>query len=156
VTDAIEKLLDRLPDGSDPRTHVLFQAEIGAARAELGALRAENAEQFIRLRGADRLAAAVDRAVRRNALDARSEIADARLDYGEPAQLDAKLKAEEQEVAALRAEHEAVAKAREALAFTIGVLDNVIMYRTTNDAHNEKMAKARAALALLGEGHADE
>jgi len=46
-----------------------------------------------------------------------------------------------------RASDEAVAKAREALAFTIGVLDNVIMYRTTNDAHNAKMAEVRAALA---------
>jgi len=58
--------------------------------------------------------------------------------------------------AAWDADHEAVAKAREALAFTIGVLDNVIMYRTTNDAHNAKMAEVRAALALLGEDHKAE
>jgi hypothetical protein len=42
-------------------------------------------------------------------------------------------------------------KARAALRFTIDVIDNVVQYRTTDEAHNAKMAEAREALAPLKE-----
>lgn len=42
------------------------------------------AEATLKLRDANILAAAIDVSIRRNALDPRSEIADCRLDYGEP------------------------------------------------------------------------
>ena len=56
--------------------------EIDALRAEVEALR-EPAPSWAQ-QGADILAAAVDDAIRRGALDARSLIADCRLDYGRP------------------------------------------------------------------------
>lgn len=48
------------------------------------ALRSESAPRMWNERAADRMAAAVDVMVRRNVLDARSLVADARLDYGQP------------------------------------------------------------------------
>lgn len=54
---------------------------------------------------------------------------------------------------ALQTDRLAEEKAREALRFTIEVIDIVIKYRTTNGQHNAKMAKAREALALLKEDH---
>ncbi len=56
---------------------------IGAQAAEIERLKAQLAESKVQLRAADGMAEAVDDLVSRNKIDARSRLADRRLDYGE-------------------------------------------------------------------------